>query len=126
MPRANELRTGEIYWFEGCPPIDGDEEKGRPVLVFTLNEDLSRNPQVIEVVPVSCSNRDHDRVPIPNLSTDPRQTLTDLPRECWAIPRRIFRVNADLLGEPRGHIRAGRLTQLQLAVAKRAEEGAPG
>lgn len=119
MTLRPQVQPGEIYWLTDCPPIDGEEVKTRPVLIFALHDTDSSK---VLVLPISSSTRDKDRVDIPNSATDPRQTRTTLKNQCWAIPRRLMVTEVSRLGDYAGVISRGRMTQARAAVLTRKDE----
>jgi hypothetical protein len=86
-----KFKQGQIYWLEHCPPLDGRDEKKRPVIVMDSPGMLKAGdrPNI-----VACTThprrKDQPRFEIPPRGEDPQ---TGLPETCWAVPRWYFDVN---------------------------------
>ena len=46
---AGQMRQGDIFWLDGCRPLEGDVAKRRPVIVVTPAELLEAVPEVLVV-----------------------------------------------------------------------------
>ncbi|HZK82047.1 MAG TPA: type II toxin-antitoxin system PemK/MazF family toxin [Humisphaera sp.] len=97
--RAN-IRQRQIYWLDQCEPLDGDEEKDRPVIVLAAPETL-RAADFILVVACSTHPRERD---IPRFEVPSRQQAeeTGLPKNCWAIARWYLKINRFRLTQVKG------------------------
>lgn len=91
MALPSKLRQRQIYWLDDCEPLDGDEEKRRPVIVISTPYMLTRSGPA-RVVACTTKPRERDR---PRYRIPPRDEVYDtgLPRECWALPRWYLNVN---------------------------------
>lgn len=119
-----QLRQGEVYWVEDCPPLDGEDVKPRPVIVLSPVEVLRDNPAHVLVVASSstdCDPKNHDRIPLPNHEENSVCT-SGLPRRCCAVPRWYLMIERTKLQNPQGYISGAVLRRVKFAVDARLEE----
>lgn len=116
------IRTGDIYWLDDCPPLEGNVAKRRPVIVVSPKDRL-RDEILVLVVAVSSTAlaTESDRIQLPSLADQP-QTRTGLSRTCWAVPRWYLVVQRDHLRERVGYVQGALLRRIIAAVAKRMQE----
>jgi len=115
-----KIRQGQIYWFKGCEPLDGNEEKDRPVIVLSPNQLLKR-PNSVLVVACTTHPRPRD---IPRFEVPSRKILpaTGLSKTCWAVPRWYLDVNPYRLTELRGVCPEPLFGQIFAATMKQMDE----
>jgi hypothetical protein len=87
----DKIKQRQIYWLDNCVPLDGVDEKRRPVIVLSPPAHLCAKAEVL-VVGCTCHPRDkdHPRFAIPSRHKAPE---TGLPQECWALPRWYLPIN---------------------------------
>jgi len=79
-----QTRTGQIFWLDGCPPLEGDIAKRRPVIVISPPDRLKTDaPVLVVATSTSVLESEADRIKLPSLADQP-QTKTGLPKSCWA------------------------------------------
>lgn len=117
------IRQGAIYWLDDCPPLEGDQQKRRPVVVIDSSEALRRNKPEVLVVAVSSTAMNADRVPLPTRDRDQRAT-SGLDRPSWAVPAWYLAVRRDHLRDHAGHVSGALLTRIVAAVVAAMERDA--
>lgn len=116
MPSPQTLCPGDVYWLDGCPPLDGEISERRPVVIIDDAEALQKGADPVIVVGVTTSDcQDPDRVDLPNELEAPG-TTSGLPRPCCALPRWTIQVDRSRLRERAGSLPKVTLEQLVSAV----------
>ena len=114
----HRIRTGDIFWLEGCEPLHGDVAKRRPVVVVSPTELIESLPQVLVV---ACTSTvlasDTTAIELPSRERMP-QTRTGLNRRTWAVPAWLLPVETGLLIDFVGHLSGATLRRLLEAVAR--------
>lgn len=100
MQRTN-IRQRQIYWLDDCDPLDGVDEKDRPVIIIET-PDVLRHADMVEIVACSTHPRRQDkpRFKVPSRHTEPD---TGLPDDCWALPRWYLKINRHRLKTLKGN-----------------------
>lgn len=95
------IRQRQIYWLDDCEPLDGDDQKDRPVIVLASPESLAVD-HIILIVACSTHPRvqDNPRILIPSRHSEPD---TGLPDDCWALPRWHMKINRFRLRDLKGN-----------------------
>jgi mRNA-degrading endonuclease toxin of MazEF toxin-antitoxin module len=119
LGQTRELRTGDIYWLDDCPPLEGDFAKRRPVIVVSP-PDRVKGEIIVLVVATSTTvlASETDRIALPNLQDEP-QTKSRLPKRCWAVPRWYLAVRRETLRDYIGYVPAALQKRIVDAVLKR-------
>ncbi|MBL9030345.1 MAG: type II toxin-antitoxin system PemK/MazF family toxin [Phycisphaerae bacterium] len=119
------VRQGAIFWLDDCPPLEGDRQKRRPVVVVDAPEVLRRNQSDVLVVAISSTAMNADRVRLPTRDREPRAT-TGLARPSWVVPGWYLAVQRDRLRDRAGHVSGALLRRIVGAVmaAMERDEGA--
>lgn len=107
------IRQGGVYFVTDVPPLDGDREKDRWVVVVDDNESLKAgaDPVVVVCCSASVTEAESDRVALPNKADTPN-CKTGLPRPCWAVPRWRVPIARPRLNDRRGEIRGRALREV--------------
>ena len=112
----DRIRQGDIFWLDGCRPLQGEVAKRRPVIVVTPTEMAEA---MTEVLVVACTTSvlasDKTAIELPNRDQTP-QTKTGLSRRTWAIPRWLLPVQRDLLTDYIGYLSGATLRRLLAAI----------
>ncbi len=107
-------RTGEAYWINDCPPLDGFETKRRPAVFLDLGE-IVPDPTALLVFVCATTDDEIDQ----DVDEDAIWVAHGLPRPCWVMPRWVVEVRPDMVGEHAGRLCEPQLTQLLEAVVDR-------
>src|SRR5580704_4875288 len=85
------IRQRQIYWLQDCEPLDGVDEKDRPVIVLTNPAAMPRGDFPL-IVACTTSPREKD---VPRFEIPSRKVNADtgLPQTCWALPRWYLPIN---------------------------------
>ena len=114
------IRQGEVYWLSDCPPLEGEFDKDRPVIVLSTPQELKAGHE--EILVVACSTTvfesERDRIRLPTAADTPH-CRSGLTRPSWAVPRWYLLVSRDRLQRPVGHIRRPLLATIIPAVLAR-------
>jgi hypothetical protein len=89
MGIRHKPRTGEIFWLENCPPLDGREAKRRPVVFLGVIKPADpHSPFLVAAISHTAStlDRDPDMIRLPDLQQSP-QVKTGLSKPSWVLPR---------------------------------------
>jgi mRNA-degrading endonuclease toxin of MazEF toxin-antitoxin module len=115
-------KHGMIVWWDDCPPLDGDDEKRRPVIVVNPN----LGSEFLYVMPTSCTAgpRERDAIPLP--TQQDHQCTTGLPRPCCAIPRWFLKMPHTVFAECDycGYLTGRKLQEVLAAFIARYKPGA--
>ncbi len=116
------LQSGQIYWVDNVPPLDGSTPGRHPVVIVDDDNLLSAGADPVVVLGVTTSLCDDaDKLRLPNQEDDPGCSI-DLPRSCVALPRWYLLVERHSLDEYVGKIGAVLVTTLKEAVEERLNE----
>lgn len=118
-----ELRFGQTFWLDNCPPLDGEEVKRRPVILLTPREILKRGDDPVLVVATTtkgCS--DLDVISMPNIR-EYKHCTSGLPEPCIAVPRWMIFVHRHNLNDQMGYLSGVKLHTLAQAVNNRTKLG---
>lgn len=109
------LRTGDAYWIDAFPPLDGGEPKRRPAVFLDLGDAIPDSPDGLLVfVGTTTDNdrdmhRDHDAIHAP----------VGLPTPCVILPRWVAEVPRSAVGPAAGRLGAPLIAKLLDAVIDR-------
>lgn len=109
------MRTGDAFWVNDVPPLDGGLPKRRPVVVLILNDLPPPADASCEVVVAATTDDELDL----GIDEDAVRIEDDLPVPCWVIPRWVLEVHRMRLREPAGRVSDPLLERLISAVVDR-------
>jgi len=118
------IHPGDIFWLDGCPPLDGDRAERRPVIVVEDVDTLARGGPDTVVAATTSDCADPDRIDLPNQHDEPG-TTTGLPRPCCALPRWCLLVPRSSLRDLAGRLPRVTLVALMAAVDARLDDMGP-
>jgi mRNA-degrading endonuclease toxin of MazEF toxin-antitoxin module len=119
-PTRFEVKIGLIVWLDDCPPLDGINEKKRPVIVVRVLPGSSRTAVIAVCVSTTSGHREPDSVALPNKAEQP-QCRTGLPRPCHAIPRWFLAIDKERIERSQfcGHLSGTKLREVIAAYLER-------
>jgi mRNA-degrading endonuclease toxin of MazEF toxin-antitoxin module len=103
MAARNEIRVGDIFWLENCPPLQGEQSKTRPVIVMSLSESDAELGGVLTVACTSSSYPD-DTAVIELPSHPDGRVRSGLKKKTWVVLRWIVVVQREQLKKYVGYI----------------------
>ena len=108
-------------WLDDCPPLDGNREKRRPIIV--VEPEPEPGISIVVCCSATAGPREPDSIPLPNKRDQP-QSRTGLPNPCSAIPRWSFAIDHEKLRncDYGGHLGGRPLAALLTAYLKRRDE----
>lgn len=117
--------TGDVYWCENFPGLQGNPAKSRYAIVISpkdlLPDPLDGQGKYL-VVPSSASARPSPRnIPLPNRTTNP-STTSGLPCTCHAVCEEYRMVGVEVLTRRVGDLRTALVARLQEVVSEIIEE----
>ena len=116
------IRRGDIFHIEAFPPLDGDAEKGRYVIVMADHEEGDDGVEVVGITKNPRYNPDREALPLPNRRTH-RPCTTNLWEDSWAIPSWYVLVAVERFGVRRhGYVEKQTMAPL-LRALNRARSG---
>ena len=122
MSQSRVIKQGAIYILQPCPPLHGESEKDRPVVVVAV--EASNLEVLIVAVSSTVSPSIADRIALPDRSSQP-QTTSGLSKPSWAVPEWYLYIPASRLGEKIGYISGVKLREIVKAVQVHIAAGKP-
>jgi mRNA-degrading endonuclease toxin of MazEF toxin-antitoxin module len=125
VERHRTSHTGDVFWVDDFPPLDGNQLGRHPVIV--VDDPVALNsgcPEVLVVGVTTTTCDDHDQIELPNEADHPG-TTTGLPQQCCALPRWFVPVERARLRDRAGHLPRATLERLLSAIEARWEEYDP-
>ncbi len=108
---AGPIRSGEAFWLDNVPALDGTRPERRPVVVIS-DRDLLLADAGEEIVVATTTQEVPD--------ADAVYLSHELSKPCWAVPRWTFVVRRERLTERAGVVTGPKLMELYEAVFGRS------
>lgn len=122
LSQSRVIRQGAIHILEQCPPLHGESQKDRPVVVVAV--EASKLEVLIVAVSSTVGPSVADRIALPDRSSQP-QTTSGLSKPSWAVPEWYLYIPPSRLGEKIGYVSGGKLREIVKAVQVHIAAGRP-
>lgn len=108
------MQSGEAYWIDDFPPLDGVTPKRRPAIYIDLTDEAPPS-EAAYLLFVGTTTGHVDRLADPDAIFVP----LGLPQPSWVLPRWIREVPRSRIGDPAGRLAAAQTEELLDSILAR-------